>query len=431
MDNELALLGLYIEEEEPTPISLENSMNLLLDGIDRQLATAASIRSDWTRMKGDIVLNCDRPQEQVIVLNKILRAAEMSKEKIVQLSYKYFLTRKWYESLSDPIRCNSWIELQRRVTDISAILSTNNGELKRLGPVIREVETELIKAEQQQQIHDSKLYDQAETHKKMAFTLQRTIQRQHDEIVALKQKIDELEAMRLQKEEQQRQLQQVLEQAKGREVEEEISDKAYLERMIEEVEDDRMEDLPNVEDTSSGDEDGCMEEIPTLEQISSDEEDNRVDDHTSLNRLQEDLWKIKKVLKKFPYRMIGDTKGVASDKPCAFCGKTKRHFSDSCPKVTNGNERYHIVSTGKLCVHCLDNCPKHKCKFKPRSCWYCDRVRGTIAEDMIPEDNGHHKALCSVADSRSLLVNRIASLKKEIEERRARSRGRECRRIDP
>ncbi|XGW27378.1 hypothetical protein V3C99_007742 [Haemonchus contortus] len=308
MDNELALLGLYIEEEEPTPISLENSMNLLLDGIDRQLATAASIRSDWTRMKGDIVLNCDRPQKQVIVLNKILRAAEMSKEKIVQLSYKYFLTRKW------------------RVTDISAILSTNNDELKRLGPVIREVETELIKAEQQQQIHDSKLYDQAETHKKMAFTLQHTIQRQHDEIVALKQKIDELEAMRLQKEEQQRQLQQVLEQTKGREVEEEISDKAYLERMIEEVEDDRMEDLPNVEDASSGDEDDCMEEIPTLEQISSDEEDNRVDDHTSLNRLQEDLWKMKKVLKKFPYRMIGETKGVASDNHAPFVGKPSGTF---------------------------------------------------------------------------------------------------------
>nr|CDJ87496.1 unnamed protein product [Haemonchus contortus] len=245
MDNELALLGLYIEEEEPTPISLENSMNLLLDGIDRQLATAASIRSDWTRMKGDIVLNCDRPQKQ---------------------------------------------------------------------------------AEQQQQIHDSKLYDQAETHKKMAFTLQHTIQRQHDEIVALKQKIDELEAMRLQKEEQQRQLQQVLEQTKGREVEEEISDKAYLERMIEEVEDDRMEDLPNVEDASSGDEDDCMEEIPTLEQISSDEEDNRVDDHTSLNRLQEDLWKMKKVLKKFPYRMIGETKGVASDNHAPFVGKPSGTF---------------------------------------------------------------------------------------------------------
>ncbi|XGW34438.1 hypothetical protein V3C99_018377, partial [Haemonchus contortus] len=324
--DELALFGLYVEEEEPTPISLESSLNLLLDGIDRQLATAASIRSDWTHMKGDVVLNVDPPQEQVIVLNRILRAAEMSK-KIVQLSYKYCFTRKWFESLSDPIQCNSWIEMQRRMTDIAAILSKNNDELKRLSIVIREIETELMKAERQ--IQDSKQYDQAETHKRMAFTLQHTVQRQHDEIVTLKQKIGELEAMRLQHEEQLRQLQQVLKPAR-RGAEEEISDKAYLERMIEEVEEDRMEDFPNVEDVTSDDEDDRMEEIPALEDISSDEEDHRVadrhdssDDHTSLNRLQEDLWKIKKVLKKFPHRMIGDTKDVASDEPCAFCGKIK------------------------------------------------------------------------------------------------------------
>ncbi|XGW03478.1 hypothetical protein V3C99_015008 [Haemonchus contortus] len=385
-------------------------------------------------MKGNVVLNVDRPQEQVIVLN-ILRAAEILKEKMVQLFYKYFFTRKWYESLSDPIRCNNWIELQRRVTDISAILSKNNDELKRLGIVIRGIETEFMKA--QRQFRDSKQCDQAETNKRMAFALQHTVQRQHDEIVALKQKTGGLEAMRLQHEEQQRQLQQVLEQAKRREVEEKISDKAHLERMIEEVEDDHMEDLPNVEDVSDDDEDDLMEEIPALEGISSDEEDSRFvdkhdssDDHTSLNRQREDLWKMEKVLKKFPHRMIGDSKDIASQKPCAFCGKIKCHFSDSCPKVIDENKRYHIVNTGKLCIHCRDDRPKYKCKFKPRSCWYCDRIRETIAVYLIPEDNGHHKALCSVPDSSSLLEKRIASLRRDIEERRARISGRECRKID-
>uniref|UniRef100_A0A7I4YB64 Unconventional myosin-Va-like n=1 Tax=Haemonchus contortus TaxID=6289 RepID=A0A7I4YB64_HAECO len=269
-------------------------------------------------MKGDVVLNCDRPQEQVIVLFRVLGAAEISKENIVQLSYKSFFTRKWYESLSDPVRCNNWIEMQRRMTDISAIPSKNNGELKRLGTVIREIKTELMKAERQ--IQGSKQYDQAETHKRMAFTLRHTVQRQHDEIVALKQKIGELEAMKIQHEEQLRQLQQVLEQAKRREGEDEVPDKAYLERMIEEVEEDRMENLPNLEDVSSDDEDDRMEEIHTLEDISSDEGDNRVvdrhdspEDRTSLNRLRKDLWKMEKVLKRFPYRMFGDTKDIASD----------------------------------------------------------------------------------------------------------------------
>nr|CDJ88555.1 unnamed protein product [Haemonchus contortus] len=219
--------------------------------------------------------------------------------------------------------------MQRRITDIFAILSKNNEQLKHLGIVIREIEKELMKAERQ--IQDSKQYDQAETHKRMAFSLHRTVQRQHDEIITLKQKIDKLEASKTQHEEQLHQHQQVLEETKRSEAQAEIPDKSYLERMIEEVEEDRMEDLPSLEDVSSDDEDDRMGEVPALEDISSDGEDNRgvdghdsTDDRTSINRLQEDLWEMGKALKKFPYRMIGDTKEIASDKSCAFCGKIKR-----------------------------------------------------------------------------------------------------------
>uniref|UniRef100_A0A7I4YCQ1 Protein Muted homolog n=1 Tax=Haemonchus contortus TaxID=6289 RepID=A0A7I4YCQ1_HAECO len=105
--------------------------------------------------------------------------------------------------------------MQRRMTDISAISSKNNEELKRLGTVIREVKTELMKVERQ--IQGSKQYDQAETHQRMVFTLRHTVQHQYDEIVTLKQKIDELEAMKIQHEEHLRQLKQVPEQAKRRE----------------------------------------------------------------------------------------------------------------------------------------------------------------------------------------------------------------------
>ncbi|VDO33009.1 unnamed protein product [Haemonchus placei] len=70
MDDELALLRLYIKEASVAS-SFENSLNLVLDGIDRQFATAAIIRSDWAHMKGEPLLNFSPPQEQVIVLNRI------------------------------------------------------------------------------------------------------------------------------------------------------------------------------------------------------------------------------------------------------------------------------------------------------------------------------------------------------------------------
>ncbi|VDP57706.1 unnamed protein product, partial [Heligmosomoides polygyrus] len=50
-------------------------------------------------------------------------------------------------------------------------------------------------------------------------------------------------------------------------------------------------------------------------------------------------------------------------------------------------------------------CLPNRCKFKPRKCWYCEKTRGTIAEDLIPEDN-HHRALCTVPDLRSVVDGR-------------------------
>ncbi|PIO55256.1 hypothetical protein TELCIR_23358, partial [Teladorsagia circumcincta] len=313
MDDELALLELYMKEKTPTASFLENSLTLTLDGIDRQLDAAAIIRSDWTHMKGEAVLNFSPPQEQVIALNRILRAAESAKEKIVQLAYKYFFTRKWYGRLFDPNRRKSWFQMQRRVTKISEILSRSDDEIKRLGALIEEIQKELMQAERK--VHDSKQYDQVETHKRMAYTLQRTVHRQRDEINDLKQKIVELEAIKAQYEDQLSQQQQVPEE---QEKEDDISDNAYFERMVEEVKDqeDRMDVAPNLED------------------ISSDEE-NSSDEITSIKRLQEDLWKMEEVLRIFPYRMIGDSDEARSGKPCAFCGKINYHFSDSCPEVVD------------------------------------------------------------------------------------------------
>ncbi|KAK6059597.1 hypothetical protein COOONC_02769 [Cooperia oncophora] len=73
-------------------------------------------------------------------------------------------------------------------------------------------------------------------------------------------------------------------------------------------------------------------------------------------------------------------------------------FRVRAPDVIDGDLRYEIVSRKGLCKHCLGSCLPRQCKFNPRSCWYCEKIRGTCVEDLIPE--GHHRALCPVPDVR-------------------------------
>ncbi|VDO63226.1 unnamed protein product [Heligmosomoides polygyrus] len=52
-------------------------------------------------------------------------------------------------------------------------------------------------------------------------------------------------------------------------------------------------------------------------------------------------------------------------------------------------------------------------KFKPCECWY-EKIRGTIVEDLIAEDN-HHRALCTVPDLRSVVRGRLTRKQEDLE----------------
>ncbi|EYC07869.1 hypothetical protein Y032_0068g177 [Ancylostoma ceylanicum] len=148
-----------------------------------------------------------------------------------------------------------------------------------------------------------------------------------------------------------------------------MSDPDYFEQMIDEVR------------TCSEDESMDEDHDLVLENISSDEGDacdnnEEISDETwRRNRLREDLLQMEHVLRNFSFRKIGESlRGIESWVKCAFCRRVGQHYSDSCPKVTDGYERYNIVRHGELCKHCLDQCPPDKCKFKPRRCRYCERI---------------------------------------------------------
>lgn len=239
-----------------------------------------------------------------------------------------------------------------------------------------------------------------------------------------------------------------------------LGDQEYFERMVEEVQE--SDDLPGLVDVSETDEenpeeldegsdepgehepaeqvadgreeeelDEAEEEYVELESVHF-ESDNEIDRRPiyadpplqwaqgrSIRWLSDQVEQLQQVLRHFPFRKIGDiSEGVGADVLCAFCDAMGRHFSDSCPEATEGEHRRWIVECKRLCNRCLGMCLPKRCKFRPRKCWYCEKIRGTIVEDLIPEDN-HHRALCTVPDLRSVVRGRLTRKQEELEEQQS------------
>ncbi|VDP15334.1 unnamed protein product [Heligmosomoides polygyrus] len=103
-------------------------------------------------------------------------------------------------------------------------------------------------------------------------------------------------------------------------------------------------------------------------------------------------------LLRFPFRKSERiSPGMHPELSCAFCGEVGMHYSESCPTITNGDERYDIILWSSACFRCLEFCPGgEKCKYAHRRCFYCQKLEGTEFQDLIPRDEGHHSALCNV-----------------------------------
>uniref|UniRef100_A0A7I4Y679 Zinc finger domain containing protein n=1 Tax=Haemonchus contortus TaxID=6289 RepID=A0A7I4Y679_HAECO len=159
-----------------------------------------------------------------------------------------------------------------------------------------------------------------------------------------------------------------------------------------------------------------IQEIQGDEEVTNEQEEECTDNPAQVVQLREQALELEQVLLKFPYRDIGDSSGVAN--VCAFCDAVNLHFSDSCPEVQDGHDRNAIVNRKGLCKRCLGKCPQDKCRFRPRDCYYCKRIRGTIIEDLAPQ-KGHHRALCVVPDLRGEVRVRMKRLEKKIEHLRS------------
>ncbi|KAL6727984.1 hypothetical protein Aduo_009803 [Ancylostoma duodenale] len=169
MDEDLANLSIFMNGKKPTTSCLGNNLTLTLDILHRQVDTAATIRVDWAHMKGDPAFTFGTPEEQVIVVNRILRAASVAKEIIVRLASSYLLTNKWYAAQVDSVRLSEWSQVRQKTADISEVMSVANEEAKRLSTLIKEIENELQKAEKN--VYEAKVHDKTERYKRVACTI--------------------------------------------------------------------------------------------------------------------------------------------------------------------------------------------------------------------------------------------------------------------
>ncbi|EYC11736.1 hypothetical protein Y032_0049g1740 [Ancylostoma ceylanicum] len=198
-------------------------------------------------------------------------------------------------------------------------------------------------------------------------------------------------------------------QEQVQEQEPQVDDCDYFERMVEELQDDEV-DMAADEDVDSRrqspvppyddqDPSAVKAELPSTWNAGS----------TSMELIQR-IALLEEAREQLPFRTFGESsRGVDEWVTCVFCNLTGVHYLDSCPNVRDLNERFEIVMKSDLCKCCLERCPYEVCKYRYRDCWYCARVRGTIIEDLIPRDGGHHHALCNIPDAKPIIRRRIAT----------------------
>uniref|UniRef100_A0A7I5EDQ5 CCHC-type domain-containing protein n=1 Tax=Haemonchus contortus TaxID=6289 RepID=A0A7I5EDQ5_HAECO len=137
---------------------------------------------------------------------------------------------------------------------------------------------------------------------------------------------------------------------------------------------------------------------------------------------EEDRWKMEDELEKLehsfnylPKRKIQEFTKNAAFSRCSFCGQQGKHFSDSCPRITRGFDRWDFIEDNGLCRHCLEDCSQKGCSNRSDSCWYCEVIlkKAPILRSLVPQKY-HHRALCPIPDSKPEIAARIKKMKKKL-----------------
>ncbi|EYC02070.1 hypothetical protein Y032_0102g3465 [Ancylostoma ceylanicum] len=402
---------------------IEKDMIETMKEIRQQIKVSHALDAEWTlndwRREEPETSQDDSSlpggSEHMLIVNRFLRTASVTKEKLLRFTQRYLLFDTIYailvkyDEVSSATRTNFAEAMKFREERVKI-----KKELKKLDKNIDKMSQELGLAEKR--VMDEK-GEIAQFHQEERLLVQEFNSK-------IKGMEDRLESFMFSSADQ---LREPISQVEA------LPDEEYMAKLVDEVR-DVEEDI------------GINKECNNLESINSDDDSKRSivlpakrdsedvfdeyddpdyvkkrryyepDVASHIKELEQDLDDLYYGLKFLPQRKIGETSaGVESHVRCSFCGQYGVHYSDSCPELVNGDERFSFIVRERLCQYCLEDCnPRRRCKSRNKRCWCCGIVERTVLNFLIPNDDGHHRALCSIPDSKNKIAERIAEIKEEL-----------------
>ncbi|KAK6030424.1 hypothetical protein OSTOST_03441 [Ostertagia ostertagi] len=409
---------------------VQEDLKAIHEVFQQQISVAAMMQLQWNYLKTEESFMLGTPASKIRTISKQMKELLRTKEKISRMGVRFIYTSQYYKEVAHLGERHVNVSVKEWDKEVESMLLQLDKNKKRFEEVINEMEFELEKAEKDfnegpchtNAEHINKLFrrafenltasDKDDADKRFA-DVQKKIEEQSEEISRIKQILDQPKKVAEPNED------------------EEMSDDAYWSRMVQEVQVNEVnQDPPELapDDDVEGDwemrsEDGTEE---TIEEVNPGRKNDRVVEvvrpeqssksrhwdyeqreeraqESSQNELKYRIYWMERDLQNFPYRKKEwRSPNMKRRLTCAFCDVEGEHFSDSCPTITNGNQRWNIALEKKYCQYCLARCGNSKdCESRNKSCYYCDRVSRTSFEYFIPDDHGHNTALCNIPDRKA------------------------------
>ncbi|RCN42480.1 hypothetical protein ANCCAN_11556 [Ancylostoma caninum] len=431
IDGNTNILLKLLKEKNPSEDFIERDLQVVLEAIHKQKDIATTLKVQWDHLKNDKAFLLSDVSEKLLLVHRTLRTASITKERILRLTTRYVMMDRLYEARVEPgylskFRREDWLYYDKPyAVQPEIVLALVDVCLKILDSTITELEKRL--GEMEQNFYTRQAAGptmQVYTHDEVPAlpqvrALQNQVLQQAEELKSLKRTISKMQETRT-------------ETAGNKSDEDEpdqLEDQTYFQRMVEEVTQPQLPRLVTDSDDGglsltgerSSSRSSSRSRSPQPPQPTPHQEAQQVhrvwEPMDEIIYLQDQVTQWQQVLRTFPYRNLGETSaGVDPAVTCVFCDAEARHFSDSCPEVQRGDDRFAIISIKGLCKWCLDRQHRGRCKYRKKECWYCDKLRGTIAEVLIPDEDGHHRAVCNIPDSRHLVYERLDQLRDEIQD---------------
>ncbi|PIO59684.1 hypothetical protein TELCIR_18844 [Teladorsagia circumcincta] len=440
-DSDLGCLITYLSGNNQTSSGFENDLSLTLEALHRQVDLAATLRVDWNHCREDEHFVLGGAGEQVLRILRLLRAAEQVTEKISKLATRYVLLDRLFEDQVVIGRLNSihrhaWLDRRHAFeVDSRKVLEFAHEGIRSINKFSDELEKELRRAENQYdnvrametqhtfqrhkllQVLRNDMAAEIKESTKELVGLQEKMKKQDAEMVRLRQTIQSMKAHSETMDPSELVVIVDASEKTKRTVRSEsgpVNDEEYFERMINEVQGEGEEQAMEIQP---------VEQVP--KQVEQPDEKQRIREEEPTveqrrRRRPESLEDQRQVRRPKPaedhqqgHRLVGHQQVRRPVRP-QYRRQVRRpvRLEDQhrVRRAASFEERINELRyRARDLEQVLRNFPFRNIGHKKGydGTWSC-------VEDLIPEDEGHHKALCPVPDLRVEVRDRLNRTQDDI-----------------